>query len=703
MKIAFLWHMHQPYYKDLLTNSYIMPWTFLHLIKDYYDMIKVIQEFDNIKVTFNFVPSLLEQIEDYEESLDNDFFLELLKRPVDSLNENDKKNLLRQLFLANYDNMIFIFKRYKELFEKKENYKNNLEKVFSNEELLDLEVLYLIAWCGYYIKNESDYIKSLINKGKNFSEEEKLNLLKELQVFIKKVIPEYKKLIENKRIEISTSPYFHPILPLLIDINIAKVALPDINIPFRNNSFATDAKTQIELAKKKIYETFNIKVSGMWPSEGSVSEDTANLIKTLGFKWIATDEDILFLSKKGIDKKFLYKLFDYNGLKIFFRDKDLSNLIGFIYSKWNFEDAANDFYNRLKHIQNLTNDENAIVSIILDGENAWEFYRNNGVPFLRKIYSLIESDPNLETVTFSEFIEKNSNYEKLDYLFPGSWINANFKIWIGHPEDNKAWELLDTAKGFLNEKIKNVKDEEKLKLAQKELLIAEGSDWFWWYGDDFYSEMSDKFDSLFRTHLSNIYSIFNEDIPIEFLNPIKIQKGSVLITKPVDIIQPIIDGKVSNYFEWTSAGELNFSKDTSTMHYSRGYFTRILYGFDENNLYIRFDFGADLKEIKDLKFEITIHNQNTFKFKYFFENKKFEFFVKEDNNYKKILVKNLKFCYDKVAELKLPLNELDIKSGENINFYASIYKNGTLIERAPFDSTIKIKIPENIYLDYWKV
>ncbi len=698
MHITFLWHMHQPYYKNPLTGIYVMPWTFLHLIKDYYDMIKVVKEFENVKVVFNFVPSLIEQIEDYEKDLESDYFLKNLKKPVSSLNENDKKSLIRQLFLANYENMIFPFKRYKELYEKRENYKNSLEKIFTNEEILDLEVLYLLAWTGFFVREESEIVKNLIKKGKNFTENDKLILLEELQDFVRKVIPEYKELYNKKKIEISCSPYFHPILPLLIDINIAKVAMPNVNIPFRVNNFYDDAEKQVEYAIEKYKEVFGNSPEGFWPSEGAVSTDTVELFKKFNIKWIATDEDILFKSKENLSRKDLYSCYNYNGVKIFFRDKDLSNLIGFIYSKWNYEDAAQDLYNRIKNIQKLVNNENAILSIILDGENAWEFYKNNGIPFLRRVYSLIEKDESLIFTTFSEYIEKNSESPTLPYVFPGSWINANYGIWIGHPEENKAWEFLDIAKTFLNKH----KDNEKYKIAEKELLIAEGSDWFWWYGDDFYSEMSDKFDSLFRTHLSNIYTIFNEDIPIEFLSPIKLLKHPSFLTTPVDTISPIIDGKETNYFEWISAGEINFTQDTSTMHFSRGYFSKVFYGFDDKNFYIRIDFGINLKEMDNCIIEFNVHNKDVFKIKYYIQNDKIELLKKTNGNYELLNIK-IDAAYDKIAEFRIPLNELNIKNGDTINIYFVLLKNDEMLERAPFDSTIKIKIPENIFLDYWKV
>ena len=696
MKVAFLWHMHQPFYKDLVNDRFIMPWTFLHSIKDYYDMIRIIEEFEKVKVTFNFVPSLIEQIEEYEKTLEKDNFLILLKQPVKALDLNSKKNLFRQLFLANYENMIFPLKRFRELYEKKENYGEKAIELFNNQEIIDLEILYLISWCGYYIKNESEVVKKLIKKGKNFSEEDKIELLDELHKYMKKIISLYRKNFESEKIEISTSPYFHPILPLLIDVKVAKISMPQINLPFLVNNFKNDAEIQIKTGKEKFNETFGTYPKGMWPSEGSVSNDALNLIKNSGFYWVATDEDILFLSKKGIERKNLYKPYDYNGLKIFFRDKDLSNLIGFIYSKWHYEDAANDFYNRLKNIERLTNNPDAIVSIILDGENAWEYYKDNGVPFLKKMYELMENDESLEFTTFSKYFDNNSLSEKLTNIFPGSWINANFKIWIGHPEDNKAWELLDKAKSFLMEKCASN------DLAFKELLISEGSDWFWWYGDEFYSEISDQFDALFRAHLSNIFITCGSEIPIDFLMPIKLQKKSILITKPVDILNPKIDGKVSNYFEWISAGEYNFAQDTSTMHFSRGFFKKMYYGFNEECLFLRFDFNKNLKELDKVQFELNLYNKESFKIVYNITNENVAVFKIKEESFIQIS-SNIEVAYDKILEIKINLSEFSIDKGETINLYASLFHNGNLIEKAPFDSTIKIEVPENIYLDYWKV
>jgi alpha-amylase/alpha-mannosidase (GH57 family) len=693
MHIAFLWHMHQPFYKDLFRNEYIMPWTFLHAIKDYNDMIEVVNEFENVKVTFNFVPSLIAQILDYSDSLKEDYFLNLLIKPVSDLTDQQKTFILRQLFSINYDTMVVPLKRFRKLYEKKDF------KIYSNDELLDLEVLYLLAWSGYYIKKDSEVVKNLTKKAQNFTEDDKLTLLDELHNYIKSLLPKYKKAFHNNKIEISTSPYYHPILPLLLNFQSAKIAMPYVKLPKINNTFREDANLQIEKAKTLFKNIFEKDLNGMWPSEGSVSPEVTVLVNEHNISWIATDEDILFRSLKLTHKRHLYYPYENNNVKIFFRDKDLSNLIGFIYSKWNYKDAAKDFYNRLKNIQQMVNDENAIVPIILDGENAWEYYEENGIPFLREMYQLIEGDSSLKFTTFSEYLNYNNNIEKLSYLHSGSWINSSFQIWIGHPEENQAWEFVDNAKSTLLKY--NEESAPNYNLAKEELLIAEGSDWYWWYGDDFYSEFSDKFDILFRTHIANVYSFLNEDIPSNVLSPIKkIGKEKDTITQPLDIINPTIDGYVTDYFEWISAGLYQCDVTGSTMAYEGYYLSKIYFGFNEENLFFRIDAVNDIGEtFAGSILELNIHNKTLLKIEYDFSLNSIKFY--KDNAV--INDHNIKIACNKIIEISIPFNDADIQFGEEISMVIEIIKNKKLIDRIPYNSAIKIKLPENLKLEYWTV
>ncbi len=693
MYISFLWHMHQPFYKDLLKNNYVMPWTFLHAIKDYYDMIEIIEGFENIQLNFNFVPSLLEQIEDYSKVPYSDYFLKILQKDVGLLSENEKDFLLKQLFCANYDNMIKKFPKYLELYSKKRD-----NSVFSLQDFIDLEVLYLLSWTGYYIRKKSNIVQKLINKGKNFNQSEKIELVEELFRFIGEILPKYKNMQLSGKIEISTSPYFHPILPLLIDPSIAKIAMPDIQLPIIVENFKDDAYNQIKFGMEKYKEIFSIYPNGFWPSEGSVSDDTLLMISEHNIKWVATDEDILFLSNKNLNKKDLYFPYNFNGVNIFFRDKELSNAIGFIYSKWDYKDAAKDFYNKIKKIESDINDENAIISIILDGENAWEFYRDNGVPFLKEIYSLIIDDQSLIMTTYSNYLNAQNSGRELTHIHPGSWINANYGIWIGHPEENRAWEMVADAKKVLFQKKDSV-SEDSFKMAYKELLIAEGSDWFWWYGDDFYSEMSDKFDSLFRSHIANVYSFLNEDVPFNVFQPIKKYLKAEFLKEPVDIINPVIDGQVKNYLEWLSAGIFYLSQNSSTMHYGDGYFTRLYFGFNSDNLFLRIDTRGDAKDtLKGNLLEINLENHHYYKIIYNYDKNNIKFFA---NRLEK--PHHIEVACDKVIEIAIPYNDILINMGGEIKITLELINNDKIIERAPYESAVNIKIPKNIYLEYWSV
>ncbi len=692
MYIAFLWHMHQPYYKDLLKDVYLMPWTFLHAIKDYNDMVKILNEFPEIKLTFNFVSSLLDQIDDLSENAEKDIFLKMLLKNVSSLSEDEKKEILRQVFCANYENMIAPLTRFKKLYDKRDF------KKYSNEEILDLEVLYLLAWSGFYIKNSSPLIKALIEKGQNFSEDDKRSLVNELCKTVKNILPEYKDKFHNGKIEISTSPYYHPILPLLTNFDSAKVALPHINMPEISNDFADDAALQISKGLDKFEKIFGKRCKGLWPSEGAVSTDSVREIIKHNISWIATDEDILFASRDIPSRKELYYPYDFNGMKIFFRDKELSNLIGFIYSKWHYKDAAQDFYSRLKSIQAEVR-ENAVVTVILDGENVWEFFKNNGIPFLREVYGLIQNDKSINFTLFSEYLEKEGTEKYLTYLHAGSWINANYQIWIGAPEENKAWELVDGAKTVLKKHANN--KNKNFYMAREELLIAEGSDWFWWYGDDFYSEVSDKFDSLFRTHIANVYSFLNEDIPLNVLEPIKEKHSSQIhVTEPTAPINPKIDGEITDYFEWLAAGVCYCDKRNSTMHFNGYNFSKFYYGFNDTHIFIRIDSIGDFSElIRDAVLEINIHNNELCKIEYIRNDEKILFY----KNNIKIVNHNIELKSGKILETAVPLDDCGFKRGEYINITVEIMKNGSLMERMPYDSTINIRIPENLQLEYWTV
>lgn len=617
--------MHQPFYKNTVTGIYELPWVRLHGTKDYYDMVSILNDFPDVHQTFNLVPSLLEQIIDYAEGRGKDRFLILSATPPAELTDEDRLDITKYFFMANYDNMILPFARYRELLNKRGHYPSDesLKWInFTEQEIFDLQVWFNLAWFDPLFRESNNIVSHLIKKDRNFTEIEKLKLLDFQKSVMGMIIPEYRKLADKGNIEITTTPYYHPIMPLVYNSDIAKIGMPDVALPERRYSYPEDVREQVERAIEQYKSIFGRTPRGMWPSEGSVSEEILPILADNGISWIATDEEILRESFNFAGESnrripgALYKPYSLNipsgDMSIIFRDHVLSDLIGFVYSKWNPLDAVNNFMARLHGIRERLADQDGhyMISVILDGENAWEYYRNDGRDFLKALYERLSEDENVKSVTVSEFLEIEKNRPRLNRLFPGSWINHNFGIWIGHEEDNKAWDLLhDTRDALINHEKENP-DDENLAAAWTEIYIAEGSDWNWWYGDDHSSGIDELFDRLYRTHLANVYRLIGKSIP-HSLNISILKKKHKKITpkvEPVYSITPIIDGRNSNYFEWISAGIYEFGTTGDAMHQVTKIISRLYYGYDENNVYFRIDATQPLVPVKaGTNYHIDIH------------------------------------------------------------------------------------------------
>ncbi len=688
--------MHQPYYKDDFENKYLLPWVFLHAIKDYYEMPWHISKFDNIKAVFNLVPSLIVQLEDYANGTANDLFLEALTTDVKALSNEEKQKLLPQLFMANVRHMIYPSERYKNLYEK---FKSNQD--LDDTEINDLEVLFLLSWSGHFIRQNSETVKNLILQDKFFTNEQKAALLNELFSFIKKIIPFYKKLAEENKIELSATPFYHPILPLLLNHLSAKEAKNDIILPRIFNDFSSDAHLQVKNAKKYFTDVFGFSPTGMWPAEGSISNDAAKCFIAHGVNWIASDEDVLSnsLSKNLSDENFrceLYKPYYYENegkkINLFFRDKKLSDLIGFSYSNIDAEKASSDFINKLKNIYDKCDFE-PVVSVILDGENAWEYYFNNAMPFFESLYGKISQEDWIETLTFSEITE-NTESVKLNNIVAGSWIYGNFTTWVGHPEKNKAWELLSETINDIENK-KHKLDENTLNLITKELHIALGSDWFWWYGDDHFSIQADIFDDLFRKHLANIYKLAGVTVNPEIYKPIKKSFKSGIIEHFKCPVNPKIDGQITDFYEWIGSGKFDLKYDLGSMHTDSSYLNKLHWGKNSNILYLRID--GKIKEI---------FNKNMILDVEFIANIKKNFSVSIDDN--KIISFNnfesdekIKVAIKDIIEMEIPLNEV-ITNKNKVAVQFRLKKETEIIERAPVYNFAELDLSEE-YLKNWIV
>ena len=615
LRVVILWHQHQPFYKDLVTGQYRLPWTRLHALKDYYGMVKLLDEFPEVHQTFNLVPSLIRQIEDYVSGEARDPFLEVASRPAKDLSLEERRFALMYLFQAHPVNVIGRYPRYRQLFEKYRgagSLPETAEKYFLPQDYTDLQVLSQIGWFDEFFLDEKD-IAELIRKGQNYSLEDQRFVIARERELLARVLPAHAEAARKGLIEISTSPFYHPILPLVCDTDQGAVSTPGLPLPRNRYRHPEDAREQLLRGLDLHEQVFKIRPQGVWPSEGSVSEEVLGIAHKLGVKWMATDEGVLgrslgtlfsrdgngFLNADQAHR--LYTIYRYENpgaeMNMIFRDHTLSDLIGFVYSGMPPQDAANSLIHKIKESAQpvLRSGQDAMVPIILDGENAWEYYPRSGREFLRRFYEALQCEPGVEAVTVTEAIARHKNKPHLKSLVPGSWINANFNVWIGAPEDNKAWDYLYAAREFYAQNAAGASDAQR-KLAWEEILIAEGSDWNWWYGPEHHSANDRDFDELYRKHLSNVYQALG-GVPPDYLSqPITGGTARPEITPQSAYIHPHITGDMVRYFEWMGAARHTADKRSGSMHGKQFLMDGVYAGIDENFVYGRLDFAVKVPE-----------------------------------------------------------------------------------------------------------
>ncbi|HEU5414757.1 MAG TPA: glycoside hydrolase family 57 protein [Candidatus Angelobacter sp.] len=609
IRLIFLWHMHQPYYKNLITGEYRLPWVRLHALKDYFGMVKLLDEFPGVHQTFNLVPSLVAQLQDYVSGTARDPFLEIASRPASELDFAEKLFAIQYLFQANLDKMIGRYPRYRELWQKFRSRPEEAARLvpqLSIGDITDLQVLSQIAWMDEFFLEDPD-IAELISKGRNYSWDDLQLVIKKQREFLGKVLPAYASAAQRGLIEISTSPYYHPILPLLCDTDTGAISHTGLPLPEKRFHHPEDAREQIVRGMDLHEQVFGLRPKGMWPSEGSVSDEVLKLAHEAGLHWVATDEGVLgrsigFLFERDGRGKLLpraaeklYQVYRWEQgdatMNLLFRNHSLSDLIGFVYSGVPAEEATQDFVGRIKDSAKpiLDKGKDAVVSVILDGENAWETYPQSGREFLRILYDRIQSDPVFEALTASEALERDESRAPLDSIFPGSWINANFDVWIGAPEDNRSWDYLSDARDFYSRQAEKAPEPQR-KLAYEELLIAEGSDWNWWYGPEHHSDNDPDFDDLYRKHLSNVYHALGAAPPDELAQPIAGMRGKPQFIPQTAYIHPRVDGKDLGYFDWLGAATHAADRHSASMHGKLVLLDTGYVGVDEESLYCRLDF-----------------------------------------------------------------------------------------------------------------
>jgi alpha-amylase/alpha-mannosidase (GH57 family) len=628
-RVAILWHMHQPYYEDLVTREHILPWVRLHALKDYYGMVALLREFPDVRMTFNLVPSLLVQLEAFAADRARDRSLELSLKPAGDLEEHDIEFMVEHFFHAQRQRMIDIYPRYAELLARRGGSmppaadRRAAGARFSRTDLRDLQVWHKLAWIDPFYLDTDPRVRRLVAKGRGFSEDDKTQLRQVELELLNRVIPEYRDAAARGQIEISVSPFYHPILPLLCDTNIYLRTHPDSRMPRERFVHPEDAAEQLTRATAYYERLFGRRAVGLWPSEGSVSDAIIPLAAAAGFKWLATDELILArtmnatFSRDGRghvqQPEWLYTPYRVRigaaTVTAVFRDHVLSDLIGFTYAGWNADAAADDFVGRLveagRRYRDRTGGREALVSIILDGENAWEHFEGGGRPFLRALYRRLSSHRELRTVTMAEGCATAER--ELTSIFPGSWIDANFYIWIGHADDQRAWTQLSEARAALDTATVGSPAADR---AREEILVAEGSDWFWWYGDDHSSAHDLEFDDLFRRHLRNAYRLMDKPVPDElFVSNISAGAATPLQTNPTALFTPTLDGEETSYFEWLGAGTLEIRDLAGAMHQAsrrEPLLTLVQFGFDDEHLYVRVDATRPLVDLLADGYEVSL-------------------------------------------------------------------------------------------------
>jgi len=735
LRVVLLWHMHQPFYKDLASGEFRLPWVRMHALKDYYGMVKLLDEFPQVHQNFNLVPSLLAQIQEYASATFRDPFFEVVSKPAVELNPDERRFVLQYFFQAHTEKMIGRYKRYRALYDKVHAAgpdPTRAEAMFSVRDYADLQVLSQVAWFDEFFQLDPE-VKALVAKGEGFTVDDQKVMLRKQHQIMNAVIPAYAAASKRGQVELSTTPYYHPILPLICDTNIGAESSPGLNLPRNRYRHPDDADEQIRRAVESHAMTFGSKPRGMWPSEGSVSEEAVTIAAENGIEWMATDEGVLgrslsfsferdgngLLASGGAER--LYKIYQFETgdaeMKMVFRDHRLSDLIGFVYAGMPARDAAAHLIGSIKTQAEplLDSGRDAVVSIILDGENAWENFDESGREFLRRFYDHLQRDPQIEPVTIAEAIErqKPEALGRLKSLVPGSWIDANFNVWIGAQEDNRAWDYLAEARAYYDANAEKV-PHEKQKLALEELLIAEGSDWCWWYGPEHHSVNDRDFDELFRKHLSNVYTALGAVPPEHLARPIAGGVVKPTLIPQTAYVHPQIDGKATSYFAWMGAAMYSSDRRTGSMHGRDFVLEGIRAGIDEENLYARLDFAAAMPadeweavvlcalanngdEPQTFRLEAKVRNGLLAQWQLVPDGQH----VAAANNSDP---KGIQVAVARVFEFKLPLALLNARQGSNLNLRFVIYHDQLPIDSLPLGGSLDVqirsedKLAENAYL-----
>ena len=697
VELVFLWHHHQPDYRSAHEGCALLPWVRLHATKDYLDMARMLERHPNVRSTFNFVPSLLDQL-DAAASGFPDALLDRMRRPLADLTPEDRAEISWRCVAAPRHAMER-WPSYRRACEQRQRARstNGGPAAVTDELLLELEVFFLLAWLDPMFHDLAEAREAIAAIGA-FEVRHRDGLLALHDRLVAEVIPAYRELARRGQVELSASPYYHPILPLLVDVRSARRARPDLPMPVEPFAAPEDAARHVARAIARHAAAFGEPPRGMWPSEGSVSPEAVEIVARSGLRWMASDEGVLWssLPPDGRKRGALYRpwrLETAGGeMALFFRDHELSDRIGFVYHHWGAEDAVSDFLGRVRRIgREREGPEPPVVSVILDGENCWEQYADDGGPFLEALYGALETAGDIVTRTPSQVLDAERPIEALPTLHSGSWINADFRIWIGHPEKNRAWDLLSRARRAL------VESGAKLAThpaAWESLDAAEGSDWFWWYGDDHYTPDKAIFDALFREHLMAAYEGASLPVPGWLRVPVATpRRRQDRDRTPVGFIHPIIDGRCTEFYEWHGAARVRLGAGGGSMHRDAGFARDLYFGFDLERLHLRVDFagvdppGADVT----LAIDVLAPKPARLLVTGLIPGVRPVTWSSEDRRGE---VAGAAAAIDTVLEVSVPFASLGLATGTDVEMLLALTRDGQPIETLPEDDLIRYRVPD---------
>ncbi|MDY0058592.1 MAG: glycoside hydrolase family 57 protein [Myxococcota bacterium] len=704
-RVVFLWHMHQPSYESPDGSPPAMPWVRLHATRAYRDLAWIFQDHPQVRMVVNFVPCLLDQLERVVAG-STDAFRELTRRDPATLTAEERRFLATHFFSCRQETLIDPLPRYAELLQHRDAVLS-----WSHQDLLDLQVHFNLAWLGPAARAEEPLLPALLRQGRNYTIAQRDGLLACQDRVCARILPEWRRLAASGQIELTTTPYYHPILPLLLDSDVARRCQPGAALPPRF-SWPEDAREQVDRAVSRHTQLFGQPPRGLWPAEGSVSPEAVHLIHEAGLKWLATDEGILLhsLPPGTVREHVLCRPYRFSetGPLLLFRDRDLSDRIGFTYARDPASHAVADLLMRLEAAGRASLERRdhpprgPVLLVALDGENPWEGYPDGGVEFLHLLCRQLETHPLLTTLLPRDL--ELAEATPLPRLHTGSWIESTFRIWIGGPVENRAWALLGAAREALAGALQG--QHPRAAEAREALLGAEGSDWFWWFGDDFSTTQDELFDQLFRARLRRVYELLDLPVPPELYQRVDERRRTLTgdsdtVAVPAGFIQPALDGRVSGYYEWAGAVEVPLGGGRAAMYQGARRFSRLLYGFSLEQLFLRLDRlpASPTSEPHACRLRLLWGGEA--------RPLEIDFVLPPDAQELAQPVRTrtadgLVLAVGKVLELAIPLEALGARPGELLELELLYEEDGHVVDRAPGQGRLRIRLPdENVFSWSW--